>query len=218
MARNTLCWREYQLPNASDVEASEQQKGQASQRDRRVWLREKITLPAKLFVPSTEIEIDCIVTDLSPGGAGVDTTIIPPVGTEVVLYIEGFDRFAGSIARISANGAGIKFNCSEYKQARTAEKIYCYLIGEPLPKTSTRSARRAALPSARELQRENGEKAGFDVIDISLTGAALRTRSRPVIGEVITIGSVKGRVVRYVDNGFAVEFARQTPNKVLAAR
>lgn len=206
------------MPNAPDAEASEKQKAGASQRDRRVWRREKITLPAKLFVPSTEIEIDCIVTDLSPGGAGIDAIILPAVGTKIVLYVEGFDRFSGSIARIRKDGAGIKFDCSESKQARTAEKIYCYLIGEPLPKTSTRSTRRAALPTARALRRDNGETAGFDVIDISLTGAALRTRSRPAIGEVITIGTVKGRVVRYIEDGFAVEFARPTPSKVLAAR
>ena len=206
------------MPTAPDALTSEKPNVEAAQRDRRVWRREKITLLAKLFVPSTEIEIDCIVTDLSPGGAGIDATIMPAVDTEVVLYVEGFDRFSGTIARVSAEGAGIKFNCSEYKQARTAEKIYCYLIGEPLPRTSTRSARRAALPSARELRRENGETAGFDVIDISLTGAALRTRSRPVVGEVVTIGNVKGRVVRYIEDGFAVEFTRPTPAKALAQR
>lgn len=205
------------MSNTPDAEASEKQKIESSERDRRVWRREKITLPAKLFVPSTEIEIDCIVTDLSPGGAGIDATIIPPVGTKIVLYVERFDRFSGSIARISKDRAGIKFDCSEYKQARTAEKIYCYLIGEPLPKTSTRSARRAALPTARELRRDNGETAGFDVIEISLTGAALRTRSRPVIGEIITFGTVKARVVRYIEEGFAVEFSRQSPSMVLAA-
>jgi c-di-GMP-binding flagellar brake protein YcgR len=218
LRRNDRRQQEEQLPNVPDAVMAGRQNVKTAQRERREWRREKITLPAKLFVPSTEIEIDCIVTDLSPGGAGIDATIIPAVGTEVVLYVEGFDRFSGSVARVSSDGVGIKFNCSQHKQARTAEKIYCYLIGEALPKTAARSARRAALPSARELRRENGETAGFDVIDISLTGAALRTRSRPAIGEVVTIGTVKGHVVRYIDAGFAVEFARPTPGKDLAAR
>jgi c-di-GMP-binding flagellar brake protein YcgR len=208
--------REKRLSDSPEATASAEKK--ATRRDRRTYRREKITLPAKLFVPSTQLEIECIVTDLSPGGAGFDTPLVPVTGTEIVLYVEGFDRFGGSIAWVSKTGGGIQFSCSEHKRARTAEKIYCYLIGEPIPQTIARSTQRVTLPVARQLSRTNGETASFEVIDISLTGAALRSNSRPAIGETITIGTAKGRVARYVEEGFAVEFTRLPTAKLAAAR
>lgn len=186
--------------------------------ERRGHRREKIVLRGKLFVPSTQTEIDCILTDLSPGGARIDVPNVPEMGTQIVLYVNGFDRFAGTIAWVANDSCGVQFNCSPDKQARTAEKISCYLIGEPLPRTHSRAARRVVTQAARELRRDNGETTSFEVIDISLTGAALRTRSRPEIGEVITLGTVTGRVVRYLDDGFAVEFTRPGSDKLIAAQ
>ena len=209
-------FREMQLSNGADVAMSAETD--PAPLERRGYRREKITLRGKLFVPSTQAEIDCRLTDLSPGGARIDACGVPEKGTQVVLYAESFDRFAGSIVWSSKDSSGIQFNCSPGKQARTAEKLYFHLIGEPLPRTHTRSPRRTVAPQTRELRRDNGESAIFVVIDISLTGAALRTRSRPAIGEVITMGKVKGRVARYIEDGFAVEFTRPGSDKLITAR
>lgn len=208
--------REMQSSNCPDAAPSEEMA--AAPHERRGFRREKITLRGKLFVPSTEAEIDCTLTDLSPGGAKIDVSNVPEMGTQIVLYVEGFDRFAGSVAWVSKDSCGVQFDCSPAKQARTAEKIYLHLIGEPLQQTRARSARYTVAPEARELRRDNGETASFVVIDISLTGAALRTRSRPAIGEIITIATVPARVVRYLEYGFAVEFTRPGSDKLITAR
>ena len=100
------------------------------------------------------------------------------------------------------------------KRVRTTERINCWRNGQPLPPTSLRSTERSPLlQSVRTFKRRNGESVDFEVIDISLSGASLRTKSRPPIDEVITIGTVEGRVTRHFDDGIAVEFARRsTPN------
>jgi hypothetical protein len=46
------------------------------------------------------------------------------------------------------------------------------------------------------------------VIDLSSSGAALKTDQRPDIGALVTIGKTTGRVVRHLEEGFAVEFTR----------
>jgi hypothetical protein len=46
------------------------------------------------------------------------------------------------------------------------------------------------------------------VLDISQSGAAIATDERPEIGTLITIGKTPGRVVRHLENGFAIEFTR----------
>jgi hypothetical protein len=177
--------------------------------ERRYAPREKITLPAKIFVPSTGDEIDCVVTNLSPAGAGLDA-ILPPIETDIVLYIEGFDRFSGTIAWSSKSGGGIRFHCTEQKMTRTAERIYSFLAGELVPETAARRTKRASLPPVRELSRVTGECVPFEVIDISLDGAALRTQVRLAIGETISIGPTEGQVTRYLENGVAVEFTRRS--------
>ena len=44
------------------------------------------------------------------------------------------------------------------------------------------------------------------IIDLSLSGAALAAESRPTVGSAVTLGRVQARVVRHLEEGFAVEF------------
>jgi hypothetical protein len=46
------------------------------------------------------------------------------------------------------------------------------------------------------------------VIDLSASGAALKTDQRPEIGALVTVGKTAGRVVRHLEEGIAVEFTR----------
>jgi hypothetical protein len=178
--------------------------------DRGAYRLDKISLPAKAFVPATESEIDCSVTSLSSDGANIRTSQASSIGSEIALYIDGFDRFTASVVWTTQDAVGLKFNCSPSKRERTAEKIRCYLEGNPVPGGGSQHARSSAIHSVRNFRRRNGETANFEVIDISLSGASLRTRCRPAIDEIITIGTVEGRVARHFDEGIAVEFTRRT--------
>jgi len=170
---------------------------------------ENVAIAAKIFVPATESQIDCIVTDLSAEGATIRTAQGPSMGSEIALYIEGFDRFSAFLVSASHDRVCVKFNCSTLKQARTGEKIRRYLDGKTAPTTILPVAQGSALHSVRNFTRSNGQSVTFDVIDISLSGASLRTSSRPPIGEVVTIGTVQGRIARHFDDGIAVEFFRR---------
>jgi hypothetical protein len=54
----------------------------------------------------------------------------------------------------------------------------------------------------------NGINVACRVIDVSQSGAAVATDQRPEIGSPITIGRTSGRVVRHLEDGIAIEFAR----------
>jgi hypothetical protein len=170
---------------------------------------EGVSFAAKLFLPSTDAEFDCVVSELSPHGARIECAEIPPRGSDVVLYVDGFDRFSAFVETVSGTSAKLGFTCSDKKRRTTAERIRSFLAGEPLPQTYARSATRSPLPAVRQFGRANGQVAEFEVIDVSLNGALLRTRCRPEIGEAITIGNTQGRVTRHVPGGIAVEFIRR---------
>ena len=54
----------------------------------------------------------------------------------------------------------------------------------------------------------NGLNVACRVIDLSASGAVLKTDQRPDIGALVTLGNATGRVVRHLEEGFAVEFTR----------
>jgi CheY-like chemotaxis protein len=53
----------------------------------------------------------------------------------------------------------------------------------------------------------NGGLYDCQVLDLSLSGAALQLEARPAIGEHVRVGRTEGRVVRHTNEGVAVEFA-----------
>jgi hypothetical protein len=53
---------------------------------------------------------------------------------------------------------------------------------------------------------EDGSEADARVVDLSLSGAGLTINPKPPIGSDITIGRMKGTVIRHIPNGVAVRF------------
>ena len=55
-----------------------------------------------------------------------------------------------------------------------------------------------------------GNNVGCHVIDLSASGAAISIGPdvRLLVGVMVTVGKTQGRVVRHIENGFAVEFTR----------
>lgn len=87
------------------------------------------------------------------------------------------------------------------------------------PISSTKSV--SVLPALASVPslgaRTNGTNVACRVIDLSQSGAAIGVSSelRPPIGVVVTVGKTQGRVVRHIEDGFAIEFMRlQHPNFV----
>src|ERR1700733_6067389 len=80
--------------------------------ERRRFRRVPVDLAGRLFTPGDGREARCKILNLSPGGAGVDCEIPPEQGVPVVLYVDGFGRFEGTVARREGQGFGISFVCT----------------------------------------------------------------------------------------------------------
>ena len=67
------------------------------------------------------------------------------------------------------------------------------------------------------LTLENGNKIPCRIMDLSLSGAAVSIgkETRPEVGAPATLGRVQSRVVRHLEEGFAIEFVHaQLPETV----
>jgi hypothetical protein len=62
-------------------------------------------------------------------------------------------------------------------------------------------------PIAR-LVLPDGVNVGVRIIDLSLSGAGIASKERPEIGGLVTLGRIPARVVRHIEDGFAIEFTR----------
>jgi hypothetical protein len=177
--------------------------------ERRRYKRERVDLMGRQFEPAENREAHCKVVDISPGGARVLSDVVPPLGTLIVVYIDGFGRFEGSVARAEQSAFSIQFNCSEYKRERVAEQITLYMNGGSLDKSALRRHERTPTKSMTSFTRANGDVVNCEVIDLSLSGVSLTTEIRPSIGELVLIGQMAGRIARHHGTGIGIEFLSQ---------
>jgi len=174
--------------------------------ERRRDRRECVALPGRHFEPAENREAACKIADLSPGGARVLSENVPPEGTHIVVYIDGFGRFEGNVTRAEESAFGMEFKCTEHKRERVAQQLMLYVEGAPLEQTEVRRHDRVKSDGSVSFTRANGEVVECKVLDYSLSGVFLPTEARPPIGEFVLISKVPGRVARHHTNGVAIEF------------
>jgi hypothetical protein len=177
--------------------------------ERRRHRRVRVDLPGRLFVPAEEHETHCRVSDLSPGGAQVVCDFVPALDTAIILYIDGFGRFEGSVSRPADGYFGIKFACSALKRERVAEQLTLYMNRGSIDESVLRRHDRAPTQGLARFTRANGDIVGCEVLDLSLGGVSLKTDIRPPLGETVLIGQMAGRIVRHHETGIAIEFIGQ---------
>jgi hypothetical protein len=174
--------------------------------ERRRYKRVAVEISGRLFVPAENHEAVCKVLDMSPGGARIGTDFVPAIGAQVVIYIDGFGRFEGKVARPVEGGFGIEFACSAHKKERVAEQLTLYLNGGKIEEATLRRHDRTATKGMARFTRANGDVVNCEVLDLSLSGVSLITEIRPPVGEFVLIGQMAGRVARHHETGIGIEF------------
>jgi PilZ domain len=72
-----------------------------------------------------------------------------------------------------------------------------------------RHARYEPAERISQIALPDGRIYACEVLDISVSGAAIKTDVVPGVGTHLMLGKMRGRVVRYIDQGIAVEFLKQ---------
>ncbi len=177
-----------------------------SRADRRRYRRVRLNLPGKLFIPAEERELECTVSDLSPGGASVECEYVPEANCPIVLYVDRFGRFEGTVVHQNGKEFGVHFGSTALKRERTAEQLTLYLNQTLVDGSILRRHERENVASPAQFTRADGKIVKCEVLDISVGGVSLKTKLRPPIGEFVLIGQVAGRVSRHHEHGIGIEF------------
>lgn len=174
--------------------------------ERRRYRRVRVNLPGKLFIPETGQETPCMIVDLSPGGAQIDCDQTLEKGSKIVLYIDNFGRFEGTVVRADGYGFGVHFSSTALKRERTAEQLTLFVNKELVDTTVLRRHDRAPTKGVTRFTRYDGQIVPCEVLDLSVGGILLKTDVRPPIGEFVLIGQLAGRVARHHPQGIGLEF------------
>jgi hypothetical protein len=178
--------------------------------ERRRFQRVKVNLLGRYMLPDKR-EFPCQVINMSPGGMAVVAPVVGLPGERIIAYVDHLGRLEGKIARTIDNGFAMTLSASERKRDKLAAQLTWlanrHILNLPEDRRHGRFAPRN--PLAR-LILPNGNNVACRVIDLSQSGAAIAIAPdlRPDVGTVVTIGKAQGRVVRHIDDGFAVEFTR----------
>jgi hypothetical protein len=184
---------------------------QNSTQEKRKYERISLSLKGQLFDPGDESEISCELVNLSAGGAALKTDSELPAGKHLVVYIEGFGRYEGTVVVHSNGTLALHFTIGDLKRKRLTEMLHQF-VSRGLPGvTELRRYVRIPTSSSGEIIRENGDRMACDILDISLDGASLKTDGRPAIGEVVALGRSLGKVVRHHRHGIAIQYVRELP-------
>lgn len=176
--------------------------------ERRRFQRVTVNLLGRYMLADRR-EYPCQVVDMSPGGLAMIAPVSGQVGERVVAYVDHVGRLEGAVTRVFPTGFAMTFSATPRKRDKLAAQL-TWLANRDilnLPE-DRRHGRFVPHNPFTQIVMPNGLNLKVRIIDASLSGAAIATDQRPAIGALIMIGKVQGRVVRHLEEGFAVEFTR----------
>src|ERR1700752_3496670 len=154
-------------------------------------------------------EFPCQVLDMSPGGMAVIGPGSGVAGERVVAYIDHVGRLEGTIVRVLPNGFAMSIAAPPRKRDKLAAQLTWLANRQILGLPEDRRLDRIVPRNPRStMVLSDGTAVLCRIIDMSLSGAAVASDQLPDVGTLITLGKTPSRVVRHIENGFAVEFTR----------
>ena len=183
--------------------------------ERRRHQRVRVNLLGR-YMLADRTEYPCQVVNMSPGGMALIAPVCGNVGDRVIAYVDHLGRLEGKIARMLQNGFAMTISATPRKRDKLAAQL-TWLANRSilnLPE-DRRHGRFVPKVVAARLILPNGTNVGIRIIDLSLSGAGIATQNRPEVGSLVTLGKIPGRVVRHLEEGFAMEFTRlQHPDSI----
>ncbi len=183
--------------------------------DRRAYERLPVAIFGRCLLANT-LEIPCQATSISPGDVDVVAAHSPELGEHIVMYLDHVGRLDGEIINQFDGGFAMAINGSPRKREKLAARIEWLKSHSEFGLEDNRRHERITPRNANsEIKMADGRSYPIEIIDISLSGAAIKTDVKPAIGTHLTLSGMQGQVVRHFAEGIAIEFAKAAPVEML---
>lgn len=178
-----------------------------SKAERRNFQRVRVKIYGR-FMLEDRSEHPCQVLDMSPGNVLLRADRVGQPGEKVIAYIDHIGRIEGVVTRTQADGFAMTILASDRKKDKLAAQLTWLANKHELDLPEDRRHERIAPRNPISvLQLADGRQYQCRIIDLSLSGAAIEIDVRPALGTQVTLGTMRGQVVRHFEDGVAIEFA-----------
>ena len=166
------------------------------------------TLFGRFMLPD-QSEHSCQVQGISIDGATFITSSVPAAGQTIVAYLEEVGRVEARSAESVPGGFRVTFALTGARRDRFETRLK-WLAQKERGQTieDRRHTRYEPREKTSQITMPDGREYNCEVMDISLSGAAVKVEVMPSLGTYILLGKMRGRVVRYLENGIAIEFVK----------
>ncbi|WP_157014820.1 PilZ domain-containing protein [Mesorhizobium xinjiangense] len=189
-----------------------------SRPERRYFQRVSVTIYGR-FMLEDRSEHDCQVIDMSPGDVLFRSQRVGHLGEKVIAYLDHIGRVEGVITRKQDDGFAARIIASERKRDRLAAQLTWLANKHELDLPEDRRHERVTPRNPiSAIRLEDGREFRCRIVDLSMSGAAIEVETRPGVGTPVTLGTMRGRVVRHFEEGVAIEFAMIQRPEMLEAQ
>jgi hypothetical protein len=183
-------------------------KSTTSAPELRRYKRFALTLLGRFMLPDNQ-EYTCRLINISLGGAGIGSDVLPKDGDRILVQFEEIGLLEGKVARVFDGGFSITFTASHRRRQKLAAQLTWLLNRHELNAADQRRpghARISVIPKPVRIEMPDGEHYERNILDVSISGASIQMEMRPVIGAHLVVGRLPAKVVRHHDRGIGVEF------------
>ena len=175
--------------------------------ERRTFQRVRVNIYGR-FMLEDRSEHQCQIIDMSPGNVSLRCKQVGEPGEKVIAYFDHLGRIEGVITRRLETGFAMTVVASERKKDKLAAQLTWLANKHELDLPEDRRHERVAPRNPLSvLHLGDGRQYPCRIIDLSLSGAAIEIEVKPAIGVQVTLGTMRGQVVRHFEDGLAIEFA-----------
>ncbi len=158
-------------------------------------------------------EFPCQLASIDETQVTVITRGEADFGERLVLYLDEVGRFEGEVIHRSSSGFTLGLSLSSSQVERLQQRLDWLRNkdsgdGGDDGDDQRRHARYQPSDAASYLNLPDGRAYPCEIIDISVSGAAVRVDVIPAVGTYVMIGKMRGRVTRIHGEGIGIEFVK----------
>jgi hypothetical protein len=149
-------------------------------------------------------EFACRVLKMSSGVIEITGPVTGSVGEWVTLRLDRFGQFEGPVIRVGERRLVMRIVTTNEDRHKIARKIEW--VEDKKNRDKRQHERLVPRDPSSTLRLSDSRVVPCQIIDYSISGAAISADIIPELGTILIVGNIVGRVVRQFSDGFAIEF------------